>query len=411
MKHKNKNLDESKVEDIRDWNEDEALELLECLGYIDPVTGLPIDPNDFSFDRITDDGRYQFLRVLPITQSLNDAKSAGTSTNCFKTQEDLSEIKKRGGWGSLDDREVVVGLLREFIKGNTDYDRFFNWVRAQRRCPENHLESRIHAIKIQHVRAILKGIDKSKGLPIAQKKTSIDIAKTFLIDCAMMSQISQDVLTHSSSYDFSNLSTDETKGATELVASGYILLVAKSIIKLEQAFDHSAKLIFVEHVHNKIGISKTTYYNYMDYYYFITKYRKFENLPVAYRVFIRMIPKVKQWFTTSECQALDHSECTSEKYWTDYDDEVDDEDEDEEEDDGMEISPDIRLSTKVAKISKNSTSSYGCFSSSNALEELKQVEKVTSDNEETSDKSKMLTQPRTLEEFFNRPSRASVYDS
>ncbi|KAI8616038.1 hypothetical protein BC830DRAFT_1241356, partial [Chytriomyces sp. MP71] len=42
--------------------------------------------------------------------------------------------------------------------------------------------------------------------------------------------------------------------------------------------------------------------------------------------FIFMIPKVKQWFSTSECQALDDSKFTSEKYLKDSDN--DDEEED-----------------------------------------------------------------------------------
>ncbi|KAI8621912.1 hypothetical protein BC830DRAFT_1092149 [Chytriomyces sp. MP71] len=78
----------------------------------------------------------------------------------------------------------------------------------------------------------------------------------------------------------------------------------------------------------------------MEYYYFITKHPKFENLPVAYCVFICMIPKVKQWFSTSECQALYDSKFN---YWKDSDNE-------REEEDGMEISPNIQM-----EISKNSS--------------------------------------------------------
>ncbi|KAJ3399135.1 hypothetical protein HDV05_002045, partial [Chytridiales sp. JEL 0842] len=111
-----KNPAAKNIKDIRKWLEHEPEQLLERLGYINPVTGHIIDPDDFCFDRITDDSEYVFQRVLPISIPLNDAKSAGTSTNEFSSVDSLAAVKKRRGWEGVDDREAVCRLLQEFIR-------------------------------------------------------------------------------------------------------------------------------------------------------------------------------------------------------------------------------------------------------------------------------------------------------
>ena len=57
----------------------------------------------------------------------------------------------------------------------------------------------------------------------------------------------------------------------------------------------------------------------MEYYAFISKYPKFQNLAMAFRVFRSMIPKLTQWFMSEECRALDDSDFYSEHYWMDVD--------------------------------------------------------------------------------------------
>jgi hypothetical protein len=102
--NKNPKLDVSKVKDNRIWTLDDVEEYLNCLGYINPITGNVIDPDDFVFDRysfsftfsksahtyqnqsITDDSDYVFSRILVMPIRLNDAKCAGTSTNEFSTK-------------------------------------------------------------------------------------------------------------------------------------------------------------------------------------------------------------------------------------------------------------------------------------------------------------------------------------
>ena len=64
----------------------------------------------------------------------------------------------------------------------------------------------------------------------------------------------------------------------------------------------------------------------MEYYAFISKYPKFQNLAMAFRVFRSMIPKLTQWFMSEECRALDNSDFYSEHYWMDVDDVEMDED-------------------------------------------------------------------------------------
>jgi hypothetical protein len=39
-----------------------------------------------------------------------------------------------------------------------------------------------------------------------------------------------------------------------------------------------------------------------------------------------MIPKIKEWFISQECQALDSSDFYSEKYWTNVDEEIGEDD-------------------------------------------------------------------------------------
>ncbi|OAJ42962.1 hypothetical protein BDEG_26348 [Batrachochytrium dendrobatidis JEL423] len=74
------------------------------------------------------------------------------------------------------------------------------------------------------------------------------------------------------------------------------------------------------------AISKSSYYYYMEYYAFMSKYPKFQTLAVSFRVFRSMIPKIKEWFMSQECQALNSSDFYSEHYWMNVDDEMDDDD-------------------------------------------------------------------------------------
>ena len=53
----------------------------------------------------------------------------------------------------------------------SDYDRFADWVKEQRRCPEVALVTTINQIDIKFVRSIMKGIDQTKGMLAAAKKT------------------------------------------------------------------------------------------------------------------------------------------------------------------------------------------------------------------------------------------------
>ena len=53
----------------------------------------------------------------------------------------------------------------------SEYNRFANWVKKQRRCPEDALETTITQIDIKFVRSIMKGIDQTKGTPETAKKT------------------------------------------------------------------------------------------------------------------------------------------------------------------------------------------------------------------------------------------------
>ena len=64
----------------------------------------------------------------------------------------------------------------------SDYDRFANWFKERRRCPEDALETTITQIDIKFVRSIMKGIDQSKGTPVANKKTDTEKAKAFLLE-------------------------------------------------------------------------------------------------------------------------------------------------------------------------------------------------------------------------------------
>jgi hypothetical protein len=66
----------------------------------------------------------------------------------------------------------------------------------------------------------------------------------------------------------------------------------------------------------------------MSYYSAMTKYPKFQALPIAFKVFKSMTPKLKQWFESEKCQSLDHSDFQSEQFWKDVDD-----------DEEMEFSP------------------------------------------------------------------------
>ena len=93
----------------------------------------------------------------------------------------------------------------------SEYDRLLAWVKRQRRCPDDELETNINSIPIQYVRSIMKGVDEVAGRPRQPKKTDIDIAKGFLLKCYSMAPISPDVLDESSSYNFTGMSAEDIK--------------------------------------------------------------------------------------------------------------------------------------------------------------------------------------------------------
>ena len=152
--------------------------------------------------------------------------------------------------------------------------------------------------------------------------------------------MSLEVLDESSSYNFAGLSAEEIKKlltksiqlnmrqlrATDVLASKHVMLIARSLMKLLETFGHGHKGRFLDYVNNRLGISKSSYYYYMEYYAFMSKYPKFQNLAMAFRVFRSMIPKLTQWFMSAECRALDDSDFYSEHYWMDVDDVEMDED-------------------------------------------------------------------------------------
>ncbi len=104
------------------------------------------------------------------------------------------------------------------------------------------------------------------------------------------------------------------------------MLIARSLMKLLETFGHGHKGRFLDYVNNRLGFSKSSYYYYMEYYAFMSKYPKFQNLAMAFRVFRSMIPKLTQWFMSEECRALDDSDFYSEHYWMDVEDVEMDED-------------------------------------------------------------------------------------
>jgi hypothetical protein len=98
---------------------------------------------------------------------------------------------------------------------------------------------------------------------------------------------------------------------------------------IQETFGNGHKGRSLDYVNNRLGISKSSYYYYMGYYAFMSKYPKFQYLAMAFRVFRSMTPKLTQWFMSAECRAmiLISSDFYSAKYWMDVDDvEMDEED-------------------------------------------------------------------------------------
>jgi hypothetical protein len=62
----------------------------------------------------------------------------------------------------------------------SEYDRFTNWVKQKRQCPDDDLESTINSISIQYIRSIMKGVEEAAGrprppnkIPVPQKYPSV----------------------------------------------------------------------------------------------------------------------------------------------------------------------------------------------------------------------------------------------
>ncbi|KAK5668187.1 Glycerol kinase [Batrachochytrium dendrobatidis] len=84
--------------------------------------------------------------------------------------------------------------------------------------------------------------------------------------------------------------------ATDVLASKQVMLIARSLMKLLETFGDGHKGRFLDYVNSRLGISKSSYYYYMEHYAFMSKYPKFQTLAVSFRVFRSMIPKIKEWF-------------------------------------------------------------------------------------------------------------------
>ena len=95
--------------------------------------------------------------------------------------------------------------------------------------------------------------------------------------------------------------------------------MSRLLVKLQETFGNGHKRRFLDYVNNRLGIFKSSYYYYMEYYVFMSKYPKFQNLAVSFRVFRSMIPKLTEWFISEECRALDNCNFYSEHYWMEVD--------------------------------------------------------------------------------------------
>ncbi|EGF79213.1 hypothetical protein BATDEDRAFT_25789 [Batrachochytrium dendrobatidis JAM81] len=73
--------------------------------------------------------------------------------------------------------------------------------------------------------------------------------------------------------------------ATDVLASKKVMLIARSLMKLLETFGDGHKGRFLDYVNSRLGISKSSYYYYMEYYAFMSKYPKFQTLAVSFRVF------------------------------------------------------------------------------------------------------------------------------
>ncbi|OAJ44212.1 hypothetical protein BDEG_27476 [Batrachochytrium dendrobatidis JEL423] len=85
--------------------------------------------------------------------------------------------------------------------------------------------------------------------------------------------------------------------ATDVLASKQVMLIARSLMKLLETFGDGHKGRFLDHVNSRLGISKSSYYYYMEHYAFMSK-----------------------------VSSLKRSDFYSEHYWMGVDDEMDDDD-------------------------------------------------------------------------------------
>ncbi|EGF78749.1 expressed protein [Batrachochytrium dendrobatidis JAM81] len=100
--------------------------------------------------------------------------------------------------------------------------------------------------------------------------------------------INLSVLDESSSYRFTGLSAVEIKNrltksirlnmkqlkAANELASKKVMLIARSLMKLLETFGDGHKGRFLDYVNSRLGISKSSYYYYMEHYAFMAEFTR-----------------------------------------------------------------------------------------------------------------------------------------
>ncbi|KAJ8323893.1 Glycerol kinase [Batrachochytrium dendrobatidis] len=62
--------------------------------------------------------------------------------------------------------------------------------------------------------------------------------------------------------------------ATDVLASKQVMLIARSLMKLLEKFGDDHKGRFLDYVNSRLGISKSSYYYYMEHYAFMAEFTR-----------------------------------------------------------------------------------------------------------------------------------------
>lgn len=212
--------------------------------------------------------------------------------------------------------------------------QFYKFIREAQDVDDDTLKSFIKKVDSKHIKGLLGTFKKLKSSQFDGDNELNDkwhSVKKFLEFNAPLSMKSYDNLPVHSPIEM-NLPEDEMKLkltsmiknrlsnliSNEIDSIRIRLNIAELLGRLCEIFDqgnHKSMSEFYLHLKESLGVSKSTFCAYQQYYEFLMKYTRFQQTPIGFKDMRKHIGSLKKWFDSSECKKLSANNYCSKSFW------------------------------------------------------------------------------------------------